>query len=328
MRRERIPALDGWRGIAILLVLAGHSQYARIGSDPLCLGSHGVVLFFVLSGFLITRNLLAEKNKTGSIKLAKFYRHRVRRLLPASWTYLGSAALLVVFWRSAEMSKIEYVSAVFCFRNYVHTTGLTGHFWSLSVEEQFYLCWPLLVRHLQRRTLIIGVLGACLALAAARTAGWVLLPHAGGYTFHTEHCADALLVGCLAALVEIPFTSYLTGLRLWPFVTILVLQLLRNPLPLFGECSVIAVMLLISSRTQTAVNWTPLRWTGLISYSLYLWQEPFLMDGTHAGSALALLARLFGLTCVAALSWYFLEPNVVTTSCRKKLSTSESVWNN
>jgi len=92
---KRIPTLDGWRGIAVLLVLADHVRFAlhAEASPGVATGQHGVTIFFVLSGFLITSKLMEEKNATGSIDLRSFYVRRFFRLMPAAWAFLLFAAM-------------------------------------------------------------------------------------------------------------------------------------------------------------------------------------------------------------------------------------------
>ena len=139
MKEPRIPTLDGWRAIAITLVLIDHFTpgfpYHRGGKWLEIIGNHGVNIFFVLSGYLITSKLLEER----SISLGRFYVRRFFRLMPAAWTYLAFVALIqLLHWRDA-------LAHVFFYRNFYdapHGGRSHAHFWNLSAEEEFYLVWP------------------------------------------------------------------------------------------------------------------------------------------------------------------------------------------
>ena len=143
---NRIPTLDGWRGIAVLLVLVGHFS-GRVNTGELgwltLIGLHGVAIFFVLSGFLITTILQREFEATGRVDLRRFYLRRFFRLMPCAWCYLlailGPPGLLM---RTIVPGR-DLLSCVFFWRNYYHDSAFadafTSHFWSLAIEEQFYL---------------------------------------------------------------------------------------------------------------------------------------------------------------------------------------------
>ena len=139
---QRIPSLDGWRGIAILLVLFDHIQmplFGRYARPWMQTGQHGVTIFFVLSGFLITSKLIE-----GPINLRQFYIRRFFRLMPAAWIYLATLLFLNRMTGISFTTWPELHACLFFYRNMVDVPGpgLAGHFWSLSLEEQFYLVWP------------------------------------------------------------------------------------------------------------------------------------------------------------------------------------------
>jgi peptidoglycan/LPS O-acetylase OafA/YrhL len=143
MQPKRIPALDGLRGFSIALVVAGHWLEPRlVGWERDMAGtaaSLGVRIFFVLSGYLITRLLLQERAQKGSIDLRAFYRRRARRILPASTCFMLTAFVLF----RPQLSWGHALAAAFYVTNFDpgHPWFL-GHLWSLSVEEQFYAIWP------------------------------------------------------------------------------------------------------------------------------------------------------------------------------------------
>ncbi len=145
---SRLPSLDGWRAVSILLVLGFHSSF--IQGFPVWLhpafgwifdGNLGVRFFFVISGFLITWLLLQEMNRAGSISLKDFYIRRCLRILPVYFTFLGVLALLQ-FFGAAKQSSASWIGALTFTRNLFGNDAISGHLWSLSVEEQFYLLWP------------------------------------------------------------------------------------------------------------------------------------------------------------------------------------------
>jgi peptidoglycan/LPS O-acetylase OafA/YrhL len=204
--------LDGLRGVAILSVLAFH-----LGFLPG--GSLGVDVFFVLSGFLITTLLVEEWQRRGSIRLRAFYLRRGLRLLPAFLTLLLILALSSLWIRSAAEARArraEVLVAGCYLANWptFHSVGLPilGHTWSLSVEEQFYLLWPLLLcgllrRKLARRLILLLVCAGILASAAHRMALYHAHPgpdraaHVMRLYMGLDTRADSLLVGCLVGLL-------------------------------------------------------------------------------------------------------------------------------
>src|SRR5690606_14913209 len=133
---QRIRALDGLRGMAVLLVVLFHADEAVPG------GSYGVTIFFVLSGYLITRLLAAERDATGRVDYRRFFVRRARRLLPALLIVSATWALISGSWRDT-LPALLYVS------NYSTLSGgewtPLHHTWSLAVEEHFYLIWPFLI---------------------------------------------------------------------------------------------------------------------------------------------------------------------------------------
>src|SRR5579871_4680695 len=138
MSDSRIPQLDGWRGIAILLVLVSHLM-RWCCPWAFKIGGRGVGIFFVLSGYLITSRLLRENECSARISLRRFYIKRFFRLMPCAWLYLIFLAVLGV------LQPLEMAGCLFFFRGALPSTPthiLTGHFWSLSIEEDFYLLWP------------------------------------------------------------------------------------------------------------------------------------------------------------------------------------------
>jgi peptidoglycan/LPS O-acetylase OafA/YrhL len=147
---SHFPSLDGIRAISVFIVLIGHADaefHNKIIIAMLAGGTLGVYIFFVISGFLITTLLLKEKIKTGTISLRNFYIRRALRILPVAYLYLIVIFILHTFW-GLPVSPVEYVGCLLFLVNlgYFHTGVYTGHFWSLSVEEQFYIVFPSILK--------------------------------------------------------------------------------------------------------------------------------------------------------------------------------------
>jgi peptidoglycan/LPS O-acetylase OafA/YrhL len=153
--KGHVPGLDGVRGLALAFVLLSHSiiydEYTTSFGIGFSFGSAGVTIFFVLSGFLITGVLLREEAKTGKISLRLFYFRRALRLFPALWIYLIA---VVALWLTDEHPHHNWdgiFASLLYVRNFMGEGYETDHLWSLSIEEQFYLIWPIVLFWLPRR---------------------------------------------------------------------------------------------------------------------------------------------------------------------------------
>jgi peptidoglycan/LPS O-acetylase OafA/YrhL len=304
-KRHFVPGLQGLRGIAILLVILDHllGKYAPTGlagnvASLMHLGGIGVELFFVLSGFLITGNLLREREATGQIALGKFYVGRAYRIFPAFYTYLAVVALIaVVGWSSVDGYQIA-ASGLFVWNYAPGTdTGWLDHTWSLSVEEQFYLLWPLLLILLKPKKALWASIAIILVWPAVRVLSYLLSSTEGRdglwQMFHIR--ADSLIIGCLLALVSHLYPNVLESITGWvtrfrlPIVAIVVLVVSAyvsrhsGPWKLSVGYSVenvaLAVLVLAAMNPHNTITrvltWRPLMLVGLISFSLYLWQQMF-----------------------------------------------------
>src|SRR5579862_8083236 len=153
-RARYMPGLDGLRAVAVLAVIAYH---LNLGWAPG--GLLGVGVFFVLSGYLITDLLLASRERDGHFRLGEFWKRRARRLLPALWVMLGVVVLWVSIAKPAQLGVLrgDVVAALLYVSNWWYALqhvsyfasfgppSPLGHLWSLGIEEQFYLVWPLLL---------------------------------------------------------------------------------------------------------------------------------------------------------------------------------------
>jgi peptidoglycan/LPS O-acetylase OafA/YrhL len=311
MSQRAIPSLDGVRAICITLVILSHLvHWKRISLEVLgSYGTLGVFVFFVLSGFLITKLLLAEQERTATIGLRDFYLRRAFRILPAALVFL--AVVVPLYWR--QMTWVHIAAAVFYFANMDFTRPwIFGHLWSLSIEEQFYLLWPFALKKWYRHRTLMAV-GAFCATPLFRTAL---------YAFHVHNpliaslpvFSSQLAIGCLLAILaprlpKVPgwlAFAMVAAVALIPWFpgssparTLFSLFLLTPLLHL----AVAGLILHVIQVPYRALNWPPVRWLGRISYSLYLWQELFCSNrALHAGYFLVLPS----LAC-ACLSYYLVE---------------------
>jgi len=324
----RIPTLDGWRGAAILLVLIGHFMPRTYFSLVRTIGGHGVSVFFVLSGFLITSRLLDEQERNGQINLLRFYVRRIFRLMPCAWAYLLAVWTLGTVWASGLVKPGELEACLFFFRNYVAfgPSGPTVHFWSLSIEEQFYLIWPcVLVLAGARRSKWIAV-AAILILAGRRWLYWsyfASLPLQ--FTTRTPLHADALLIGCLAAIMA----PQLRQIRL-PAAPLLVafaacIYLFRSFIPLCESAIIAALLLSTSGQTNSIVSRflesVPMTQIGRLSFSIYIWQELPAMYWDTRYWAIAL--RLGIVATLTLASYYGIERPMIAVGrrCEAMLGT-------
>ena len=311
---KRIPSLDGLRAISIVLVILGH--LAKSGHAPRVFWSYyaavGVQIFFIISGFLITGILLSEHERTGNINLKNFYIRRSLRIFPAAIVFMLVA--FAMFW--PQLRWYNMVAALLYVANHDHARPwILGHLWSLSIEEQFYMLWPSVLKHWyrQRTRILIGVLLCCPGLQAVLYGLGVR--GGGGATLFT--IGDNLAVGCLLAifapklprlngliailavcnLVLIPLFAANTPVR-----TLFQLFLLR---PVF-YVSIAALLLHVIQRPYRLLNFAPIAWLGQISYSLYLWQQPFCSNPHMRTPWMAAFAFVF-----ACASFYLIEKPVL-----------------
>ncbi len=331
LSQPRIPGLDGLRALAVLLVIVYHFGFEQIN------GGFGVEIFFVLSGFLITWLLLAEDARTGTVSIGEFYRRRAARLLPGFYAYviLGLAYGAV---RGEPAPWGAVVSSSLYVMNYYHglvhpPDSFLSHCWSLAIEEQFYLFWPLAFRRLRRnpRALVCALGVTIVGVWIVRDVLYFGLHVSQSYIYRAlETRADALAVGCLLAAAT--RQGYLLAFwercaRSWIVpVTLAVLaaisaSLYTNPRYRFGIGYMIEPVLIAALIPQvillaaTPGSWArilelrPIVYLGTISYSLYLYQQITLGPAQHltAGRPIALqLVFAIAVTVVAAAASYHL----------------------
>lgn len=309
-----LAGLDGVRALAIVAVLLYHAEIAWIPG-----GFLGVEVFFVVSGYLITALLVGERARAGRIDLKAFWIRRARRLLPALAVFLaGSYALAVLLaddvvdqWHEEVWAAAFYVANWFGIANDVSYAEGFGrksflhHLWSLAVEEQFYLLWPVILwaglKLLGRRGMAVATLGLAAGSAALM---WVLYQPLTDPTrvyYGTDTRAQGLLVGAALALVWRPWVwrsrrvthghlarwsvallgvgaLAVVGWAMWRYDLSII-----SAEPLFrggflvtsgATAIVIAAVAMQGSPLGTVLGIAPLRWIGTRSYGLYLWHWP------------------------------------------------------
>lgn len=291
----RIPSLDGLRALSIFLVLLDHFAYSdgfpirhSVLTDEYA--HYGVRIFFVISGFLITSLLVREREKTGTIDLKQFYIRRAYRILPVAYVYMIVVA--IVF---RESITAKHLAIVFSYLSSydLHLPWVLSHLWSLSIEEQFYLVWPIIMVPgimTSRRFAFAAVAIAPLFRIVMKTSAE---PLASVYFFPAV--IDSLAAGCLLALYQPELRKYRSFFAwrgfpvIWAFT--LAIPVLRHygdvflfwPLPHIIHVSALTVFNLgIVLCVQNAIVVRPrvlnhpiAVWVGTLSYSLYLWQMPF-----------------------------------------------------
>lgn len=325
----RVPALDGVRGVAILLVMGHHFEVPILRS-----GFVGVDLFFVLSGYLITSLLVREFTRSGGIDLPRFFGRRALRLLPA-------LVVLLLLW-SPFLRPVEIAATlgyVFNWTVVLHLltgdSSILGHVWSLSVEEQYYLAWPgllgsLLARRWSQRRLAATLVVVAIALGFWREILWSHGVGSGRLYYGTDTHLDGILLGSALGLVDPARVREWAQRRSgWCHLATLVASavvlavLARDDsdygflYPVPGAYFTVVVAWTVLLARVVIVPWAPLvrvlgarplAQIGQLSYGLYLWHVPILAQLIPHGPAweMALPGIALSLVC-ASMSRRFIE---------------------
>jgi peptidoglycan/LPS O-acetylase OafA/YrhL len=347
-----VPGLDGLRGVALLLVVLFHARIPGFANGDL-----GVDVFFVLSGFLITGILLRSADR-GGISLADFYRRRALRLLPAYVTVLVVCVVVDVLFDSGGTLK-GAATSFFYVSNWAAAAGtglgLLAHTWSLSIEEQFYLLWPLALASMLRRAhgntstrllrlvgLVTAVLWASILVAYLLGVSPVVVSNATGAR------GAELLAGCLVAVAVQRRRALMSSAsqhgRTWPgavlpllCLTGLVAVASRNfsdpwleilvQWPVVVGLTVVVILACLTGAGPAAVllSWRPLVLVGKVSYGAYLWHFPIFVVVDEIAGLDTWLPRLCGLALTAAvvpLSYRFVERPFLRLKDRRPAPTT------
>jgi peptidoglycan/LPS O-acetylase OafA/YrhL len=343
-----LPTLDGWRAVAIGAVVVSHAAdqigHSFKGLAPAvdaltAAGLLGVQIFFGLSGFLITSRLLHEEQKHGRISLRSFYVRRFFRIVPPAFVFLAVVGTLA-HAGILRVSLGRWLSALLCFANYSWARGswYVGHFWSLAVEEHFYLLWPaafLLLRAVRRRVAAVVIAAVLLALWRAVAFKFrITVSSLELFWARTDIQGDGLLWGvCVALLAADPtwgpriraalrspwarlaatsavFTlGFIHGVN-WKLAFVLLsVKAIAIPLMIFGT------VLVPHSTIGHLLENRCLRWIGVLSYSIYLWQQLFVCLEAERVPILRPVqtfpGNLVATLVMAALSYYLVEPPLI-----------------
>ncbi|UHA74689.1 acyltransferase family protein [Paenibacillus sp. 481] len=342
-----LPGIDGLRALAVLAVIAYHMNLDWANG-----GFLGVGIFFTLSGYLITDLLLEEKRRNDDINLKTFYIRRSRRLLPALLSVLlVTVAWLTVMDPSRLPSLHKEIWSTFLYANnwvlilsevsYFDSFGPPSpftHLWSLAVEGQFYLIWPLLLIIALRYDMRRGWLFAWTLVAAAVSAIAMAVMYEPGTDpsriyYGTDTRVFALLIGAALAIIcprqrlsgqAGPKTRQIIDM-IGSIGFIIIIYMLfhiseydsvvyRGGLVLLAAATAMLMAALAhpASRLNKLFGWKPLQWIGVRSYSLYLWHYPVIMLSspvvdTNGFNAVRAIAQLVVSLALAALSWRYIE---------------------
>ncbi len=298
----------------------GEDDFHEIGD----LGMLGVRVFFVISGFLITSLLISEHARTGKVSLTGFYARRAFRIFPAFYAFI--LAMVVADQLGAITVHFPDVAhAVSYTTNYHYDRSWElGHIWSLSVEEQFYLVWPAVFLLAGPRH--VGKVAIAMVLAAPlfRVAAWFTMPHRDDVIYEAYPCVmDAIAVGSVLACYRTKldgWARYQRFLRSPWFLVVPAAVLWANTQGWFAldytlKISVqnVAIALIVDRCVRVTdgpvfavLNLRACAWLGTMSYSLYLWQEPFLNHNAHTSMTTWPINVVLAVLCAVG-SYYLVE---------------------
>lgn len=305
----KIHSLDGWRALSVAAVLLAHWELPFLPDGwRAAAGIAGVRFFFVISGFLITWLLLREFSRSGRINLKAFYLRRAFRILPVYFAFLAVCALFLPF-TTVKPSGGQWLASLSFAGNYADLPGHFGHLWTLAVEEQFYLVWPLAfslsMLAKKPKALLVGLAVSCVVGPTCRAVEFLSQPDVplplNRFSFFLH--ADSLAAGCLAAILgwkqsaiwdmlarwrwQIKFAAFSAIAAATPFLSgfngaVFLRHVAGSSFQALGFA---AILLLSLSRTEgityAVLNHRPVAAIGVLSYSIYIWH--LLFAPSHTG---------------------------------------------
>lgn len=335
--RLYLPGLNGIRAVAALTVLFGHmfSPFGDWGLEPLSLRiplpEEPVTTFFVISGFLITYLLMNEIAKTNDINIPKFYMRRVLRIWPLYYVYMILAILAVVLLKSDVNESVWYYT--FFSGNISHALGIglipLFHYWSLGVEEQYYLWYPWVVKYNKKRVLNV-VIALCVIWFGLKMGSYVFLGKGFAYKIFSITRFDCMMIGAIGAILYYKKAKWFVRLCANRIVVIMAwilfftsgLYAQHIPAPIRAEyISVISLLVIMAGLvSKPLLENRVMNYLGKISYGIYVIHPLLIFVGSHIVKSAELLSNAHGgghtlvfagvstLTIVlASLSYKFLE---------------------
>lgn len=338
LQNSYYPSLDGLRGVAILMVVLSHLKFSRVTLNSSFLynyffnGGLGVLIFFVLSGFLITSLCLKEKVVTGDISLKNFYTRRALRIFPVAYLYL--AAILILNYRfKLQIHYLAFIGAAVYlmdissfFRKY-YFSWYTGHYWSLAVEEQFYIVVPFLLKK-NFRLYILLILFIVFILPFIICLQYLVPVLNTGIFYAATHLLNkfqAIAIGCFYAVLIFKYPIHIAISKPLKVITnllaisvILLFQYddffsLRNVFTGSAICFLTGYIIVTNLKQSTDpvfwfLNCRPMKQIGVLSYSIYIWQQLFTtFDGRLPSYLVAYPYNLIWIISIGAVSYYFYE---------------------
>ncbi|MEZ2339357.1 acyltransferase family protein [Mucilaginibacter sp. RCC_168] len=332
IKNKYYPSLNGIRGISIIIVVIFHLNLSSSYLYQLIFnGALGVNIFFVLSGFLITSLCLKEKNDTGSLSLTNFYIRRALRIFPAAYLYIGVIILLNHIYQLG-IPKFQFAGAVFYVMNFSYFrshsfAGLIGHYWSLSVEEQFYILFPFILK-INKSTFYYIILFIVFGLPLLCVLQSVYTSLNKGVFYGFTHYLikfQAISVGCLFSLMVSSGTfdkRWLKSTKIIGNVLAIILIFYLQYDPLYSikavyinlTISLITGYLIITNLMPTndwlfkLLNTKLLSFIGVLSYSIYIWHMLFIgIEPRLPNFIAAYPVNIVGIIIVPILSYFLFE---------------------
>ncbi|MFL6375381.1 MAG: acyltransferase family protein [Pyrinomonadaceae bacterium] len=323
---RRIPSLDGLRAVSIILVIASHVLLGMRIQPAANIGDLGVRIFFVISGFLITGIIAGEMQANGRLDLLRFYYRRTLRIFPPYYFFLLVLAALAMLGKVLITAR-QLLPALTYTSDYIYPEQWDiDHAWSLSVEEQFYLIFPGILAFVgpRKMTVLLGlVLVLCPVLRVVDHSVFAdLQPIWLTKGFHAN--LDTLAAGCLLALLRNRLHSSSSYMRLLNSRLLIALPplifLINSQIDYTGQnlgvlysANNLLMALMIdrfvtrsSDATGRLLNWQPMVIIGMMSYSIYLWQQPFLNPETPS-RLFTFPLNILGFTACVLISYFVVE---------------------